>query len=60
MKNVKCEICGKEVYIEKLNVSFYTKWKELEPEKWICRECEEKVVWSNVIQYKLPDSYRKQ
>ncbi|MHA1377653.1 MAG: hypothetical protein ACTSRG_04625 [Candidatus Helarchaeota archaeon] len=56
---IKCVICKKEIEIEKLNVSFYAKWKEIEPGVWICRSCEEFVIWPNMIQYKLPDSYRK-
>ncbi|HUX99671.1 MAG TPA: hypothetical protein VMV49_08965 [Candidatus Deferrimicrobium sp.] len=55
---IKCEICGKEVQIEKKNVSFYARWLEIEPDKWICRDCEQKCVWPNIIQYKIPASYQ--
>ncbi len=58
MTKIKCEICGKEVQIEKLNVRFYTKWIEFKPGVWICRECEQSAIWPNIIQYKLPDDYR--
>ncbi|MFX0132945.1 MAG: hypothetical protein ACFFDN_04795 [Candidatus Hodarchaeota archaeon] len=58
MKKIKCKICGREVQIERLNVSFYTKWIEIEPGIWVCRKCEQSTIWPNIIQYKLPDEYR--
>jgi hypothetical protein len=59
MKKIKCAICGKEVQVEKLNVNFYANWTEYEPEKWVCRNCKESSIWPNIIQFKLPDSYRQ-
>ena len=55
---IKCESCGKEVEIVKKNVSFYTRWLEIAPGKYICRDCEQQYMWPNIIQYKLPDSYQ--
>jgi uncharacterized protein YlaI len=55
---ITCEICGKTEEFVKKTVKVYAKWLEIEPEKYICRECEETHVWPNIIQFKLIDSYR--
>lgn len=55
---VKCEICGKTEEFKIKNIKFYSKWLEVEPEKYTCRDCEETHIWPNIIQFKLIDSYR--
>jgi len=55
---IKCEMCGKSAEFPKKNVKLYTNWLEIEPDKFICRDCEETHVWPNIIQFKLIDSYR--
>ena len=55
---IKCEICGKTAEIAKKNVSFYARWLEIEPDRFICRDCERRHMWPNMIQYKLPGPYQ--
>ena len=53
---IKCLICHKEAEIEKKNVAFYARWLEIEPDKYICRDCEQAHIWPDIIKFKLPDS----
>jgi len=55
---IKCEICGKIEEFSKETVKLYAKWLEIEPGKYICRDCEGAHMWPNIIQFKLIDSYR--
>jgi len=56
---IKCEICGKESLFDKKNVHFYARWLEIAPDQYICRECERRHMWPNMIQYKLPGPYQE-
>jgi len=55
---IKCEICGKTEVFTKKTLKMYSKWLEIEPETYICRDCEQTHVWPNIIQFKFIDSYR--
>jgi hypothetical protein len=55
---IKCEMCGKSEEFPKKSVRLYAKWLEIEPDKFICRDCEQTHVWPNIIQFKLINPYR--
>ncbi len=50
--SIKCFICGKKGKKEN-NISFYIYWIEYEPNKWLCRECKEKIIDSSLLIYKF-------
>ncbi len=54
-ETIKCIICGKEELSEKIGkgISFYVKWFEYLPGKWICRDCKEGVHDKNLLRYKF-------
>ena len=54
-EEIRCIICGKIERGEtiKRNISFYIKWIEYLPGKWMCRECKESVHDKNLGRYKL-------
>jgi len=50
---ITCQIHGKIKGFMKKTAKLYVKWLEIEPEKYICRDCGEMHIWSNAIQFKL-------
>ncbi|NVM54256.1 MAG: hypothetical protein HWN66_11190 [Candidatus Helarchaeota archaeon] len=51
----KCFLCGKKARGDKIkkNISFYIKWIDYVPGKWMCRECKENIHDKNLGRYKL-------